>query len=126
MLHWQAHGENFAADHSMYDGMYKSLKKEIDTWAEKTVYMCGTQSVDDISIMRIAINWLDRWSKFKSEAEIAFVPELDYQATAKNVIDELRKSGMLTLGIEDFLISSMNDHERNLYQLKQRFNLQKV
>lgn len=126
MLHWQAHGPNFAGDHAMYKGIYKSVSKEIDTWAEKIVYLIGPNAVGDVYIVSIIGQWIDRWSKLKTEAEIALVPELDFQSLAKSVIEELRQSGKLTLGVDDFLVSACNSHETNLYQLKQRFDLQKV
>lgn len=126
MLHWQAHGPSFGGDHKMYKHIYKSVTDEIDAWAEKIVFMLGPQAVNDTSTVALAAKWIERWSKLGTEAEIAVVPELDFQVTVKSVIEEMKQSGRLTLGTDDFLVSACNNHETNLYQLKQRFDLQKI
>jgi len=126
MLHWQAHGPNFAGDHKMYKTIYKSFTDEIDTWAEKIVYYAGPQAVDDKVVIASINSWIDRWSKLKSEAEVALVPELDFQVLSKQLLNEMKQSNTLSLGVDDFIMSSLNAHERNLYMLKQRFDLQKI
>jgi DNA-binding ferritin-like protein len=126
MLHWQAHGPSFAGDHKMYKTIYKSVTSEIDTWAEKLVYYVGPQSVSDSQVVGSINYWISRWGKLTSEAEIAIVPELDFQTLSRSVIEDLRKSGKLSLGIDDFIMSSCNNHERNLYMLQQRFDLQNI
>lgn len=126
MLHWQAHGPSFGGDHKMYKKIYKSVTDEIDTWAEKIVYYAGPQAVSDTAVVASINFWIERWNSLKSEAEIAIIPELDFQVTAKKVIEELKKSGSLSLGVDDFIMSSCNSHETNLYMLKQRFDLQKI
>ena len=126
MLHWQAHGPSFGGDHKMYKTIYKSVTDEIDTWAEKLVYYAGPQSVSDTQVLSSINYWIARWSALKSESEIALIPELDFQTLSRKIIEELKQSGKLSLGVDDFIMSSCNKHERNLYMLQQRFDLQKV
>lgn len=125
-LHWQARGSSFAGDHKLYKTLYKSVTDEIDDLGEKIVYYQGAQSVSTPVIFEAMNKWAAKWNSLKSEAEYAIVPELDFQFAAKSLLDQLKVSGKLTPGIDDYLMSACNKHERNLYMLKQRFDLQKI
>ncbi len=118
--HWQVKGQPYYGDHLLMDKLYNSLPEEIDTLAEKIVAEFGAEAVEmtaQMAEMSLQIQAISEASK--SPLHRALCVEEFLQDLFEYVYDELE--GQMSLGLDDFIMSIANDHETNLYLLKQRF-----
>jgi DNA-binding ferritin-like protein len=118
--HWQVKGMPYYGDHLLMDKLYNSLPEEIDTLAEKIVAEFGGEAVD----LNAQMAEMSMQVKAISEASTdplhrALCVEEFLQDLFEVVYDELE--GQMSLGMDDFIMATANDHETNLYLLKQRF-----
>lgn len=117
--HWQVSGENFYSDHKLFNKLYNSLQEDVDTLAEKMVCYFKAASVD-------SIDQATRMQKILIQATetnlIARAIRLEKMLLAQLALsfDILSQSGMLSLGLDDFISATASSHERNLYLLTQR------
>jgi DNA-binding ferritin-like protein len=123
--HWQVKGSSFYGDHELMERLYAGLVDEIDTLAEKIVSNFGSDSVNPVEQAQAMANVMmpvaeDRSNQ--SPLERALFVEDALQIFFKAAYNYLKKSGFLTLGMDDFIMSMANNHETNLYLLRQRLN----
>lgn len=118
--HWQVAGESFYGDHTLLDRLYNSLPEEIDTLAEKIVAEFGAEGVD---IEDQLVRFIDVAKPMRADAtplQRALVYEELLQKELKKAYDTLKSMDALSLGLDDFLMSTANTHETNLYLMRQR------
>ncbi len=119
--HWQVHGENFYGDHLLMEKIYKAIKKDIDTLAEKMVGMSGGQIVNPLEQTYFLLGFVNEvCHKEYTPIERAFLVEKNLQTILKRVYEELKGMKEITLGMDDFIMQMANDHETFLYLLTQR------
>lgn len=118
--HWQASGPTFYADHLMFDRLYKSLKTEVDTLAEKMVSMFGGKAVELSDQLEIQTYLASVWEKQQDLIVRALVIEEGIQRMFEATYEKLEEIGFMTLGLDDFIMGSASEHETNLYLIKQR------
>lgn len=118
--HWQMQGEPFYADHLLFEKMYTGMVPEIDALAEKMVQIYGRDAVAVESHFGVMAAWVSRWLPEQDPYGRALGAERDFQAGIKQVYDEMKALGVLSLGMDDFLMSTASAHETNLYLLQQR------
>ena len=123
--HWQVKGSSFYGDHELMERLYTSLVEEIDTLAEKIVSNFGSDSVNPVEQAQIMANAMMPVAESRSNQnplERALFVEDTLQLFFKAAYRYLKKSGFLTLGMDDFIMAMANNHETNLYLLRQRLN----
>lgn len=121
--HWQVKGESYYGDHQLMERIYGSLTDEIDTLAEKIVSMFGPEGVEPVSQAQIMANTLLPMAEMHSQHDPikrALLVEEALQLVFKKVYALLKNQGSLSLGMDDFIMSMANNHETNLYLLRQR------
>lgn len=124
--HWQVHGENFYGDHLLMEKIYKAIKKDIDTLAEKMVGMAGGQIVNPLEQTYFLLGFVNEvCHKEYTPIERAFLVEKNLQTILKRVYEELKGMKEITLGMDDFIMQMANDHETFLYLLTQRLTEKK-
>lgn len=118
--HWRVGGKNYYGDHLLLERLYNSVGEEIDQLAEKMVEKYGEDSVDlhgQIDHMHTVIKGIAKISCNLKRAQAA---EKMLQRLFKMSYDKLKENDELSLGMDDFLMASANNHETNCYLLRQR------
>jgi hypothetical protein len=118
--HWQTKGDPYYGDHLLFERLYSGMVPEIDTVAEKLVQMHGSGAVAVELIHPVTGAWLSRWLPETDPVGRSLGAERDFQQALRSVYEDLKESGELSLGLDDFLMATANAHETNLYLLQQR------
>ena len=123
--HWQTRGDPFYGDHQMFSKMYEGIEDEIDTLAEKLVGEFGPAAVDPVAQAHLMANMLEAHAS-DDPVQRALSVEEGLQDTFKHVYSELKDTGALSLGMDDFIMGAANTHDSFLYLLRQRTRLHKT
>lgn len=118
--HWRVGGKTYYGDHRLLERLYNSVGEEIDGLAEKMVEKYGEDSVDlhgQIDHMHTVIKGV---AKISCNFKRAQAVEKMLQKLFKLSYDKLKEAEDLSLGMDDFLMASANNHETNCYLLGQR------
>jgi DNA-binding ferritin-like protein len=124
--HWISKGEPYYGDHLLFEKLYGSLGEQIDALAEKMVGLGGDHFVCIKTIMSMTakilshLPFMDENTLGYELAESGLKLEKMFLACTKNLYNKMKEDGSLTLGFDDMLMSLYNEHERNVYLLKQR------
>ena len=131
-LHWTAHwasdGVASEQDHLLFGEMYKQMATNIDEMAEKIVGMFGSKSIDAYSLLAVSQEHIERFKSIESLSETAqkkrllrsLAVEEDFQITLRTVYDILENAKALSLGMDDFIMATANQHDVFIYKLQQR------
>jgi DNA-binding ferritin-like protein len=117
--HWQARGESAYGDHLLFQRLYESVEDHSDTLAEKMVGLYGNDAVSTLGLAPKFDSWVSRWSAVQCPHERGLLSEDDFQQVCRQSYEKLGDLGELTLGMDDFLMATANDHETNQYLLRQ-------
>ena len=118
--HWQVQGTSFYADHQMFERFYGNLTVEIDALAEKMVAMFGEGAVALPPQMRWQAFLAAEWDEFDDIYYRAYHIEKFLQEHFLKTYEALKHLKQLTLGLDDYLMATSNEHETNQYLLGQR------
>ena len=121
--HWQVKGESQYGDHQLLERIYTGLIEEIDTLAEKIVGMYGSSGVQPVEQAQLMANTILPLAEAHSENDPirrALIIEEALQKCFYNIYNHLKEMNALSLGMDDFIMSIANEHETNLYLLRQR------
>ena len=125
--HHVTRGTGFAGDHALlYTEIYEAYEGALDTAIEKAIGLMDDQSVaDPCSILAGACDILGDYKTpiTCSSMEIAIhalKAEKDFLALTEQVFKGLESCGCLSLGLNDFLAATANQHETFVYKLQQR------
>ena len=117
--HWQAKGENYYSKHLLFQKLYSELTTQYDDLAEKMVSYFGEDAIDKIDMLASSSKWVQKWNKEKDIITMSLNAEQDLQIKLKIAYDKLKKENKLSLGLDDFIMSLANEHEKNIYLLGQ-------
>jgi len=117
--HWVARGDAFYGDHLMFQRLYTSLGDQVDTLAEKLVGTYGPEAVNPEDMLGMFMFWNERWDSVECLHRRGLTSEKDCQTVIEETYEELKESGELSLGMDDFLMSLASEHETNQYLLRQ-------
>lgn len=117
-FHWNVTGPHFSDYHKFFEEMYESSAELIDDIAER-IRMLGEKSPATMEFF-LKNSFLNEQSNYNLPAE-EMVAELlaDTQKTIsqmRKAIDEIGET--MDKGTEDFLIATMQDHEKNAWMLR--------
>lgn len=118
-VHWTSKGENFYGDHLLFERIYDASLQEIDGFAEKAVGIAGEESVNPIKLTEKA---LDKLKELPTDDLLSAAVKLEeFLTTATQALyTQLKEAKQLTLGMDDLLMKIYDQHEENLYLIKQR------
>jgi DNA-binding ferritin-like protein len=112
-------GPTFYSDHRLFQRLYESVQAQVDTLAEKMVGAYGEDAVDGMDVGAKFESWVRRWNQVDCLHKRGLLSEQDFQSTCLKVYESLGQSGDLSLGMDDFLMATANEHETNEYLLRQ-------
>lgn len=120
--HWQVKGPSYYGDHLMMERLYTGvLDANIDTLAEKLVALYGSEVIDN-PILLLTFNECVGEAKKPSTCPIRRALHLlqILQGQFNQAYKIGTGSGEITLGLDDFLMATANEHETFIYLLQQR------
>jgi DNA-binding ferritin-like protein len=121
--HWKVRGEPFYGDHLLFQKLYEAVGEEIDTLAEKIVGIYGPGAITNLSLLSDTHKFVANHAASgvgDNPYQCALLMEEHLQRALKLAYDELKASGEMSLGLDDFLMATANAHETALYLLRQR------
>ncbi|MFZ4768643.1 MAG: ferritin-like domain-containing protein [Ferruginibacter sp.] len=120
--HWICDKTTFYGDHLLFQRIYEKTDSHVDTVAEKTVGIFGAEFIKPSFFGKIIAETLEQADSTNLDSLLAtsLAAEQALLKQAKELYDELKESGDMTLGIDDLIMSIASDHEENVYLLKQR------
>lgn len=119
--HWQVHGESYYGDHLLFERLYTGpLTEQIDGLGERMVAYFGVPSVNSHGVLARTSRYVDAWNRISDPYKRALKGERELQSAIQVAYDEGKAGGVLSLGLDDFLMSLSNEHDTNIYLLQQR------
>lgn len=124
--HWISKGEPYYGDHLLFERLYGSMGGQIDSLAEKMVGLGGDHFVCVKTVMEMTSKILSHIPTMDEDtlgyelAQIGLRLERAFLNCTKNLYNKMKEEESLTLGFDDMLMSLYNEHEGNVYLLKQR------
>jgi hypothetical protein len=117
--HWQAGGDAAYGNHLLFQRLYEGLGPQIDELAEKMVGYQGIHAVHPVRSIDFTAQWLARWDTIACPFQRGLQSEVDFQDSVRKTYDVLKEIGVMTLGLDDWLMATANAHETNTYLLQQ-------
>jgi len=117
--HWQVDGHDAYGNHLLFERLYNGTVSQVDDLAEKMVGYLGPVVVDPADSAVRTAAWVHKWSLVECHWHRGLASEEDAQAAIKNAYTTIKEAGLMTLGLDDFLMSLANDHESATYLLQQ-------
>lgn len=117
--HWTTVGDNFYGDHQLYQRLYEMAQEHLDMAAEKTMGLFS----DALSMQNFSKYTNEFISKTSVPGDVltsSIQAEKAILDVIENAYESIKKSNLMTLGLDDFLMSLANDHEESIYLLNQR------
>jgi len=113
--HWAAKSYG---NHLLFQRLYEESQEIADSAAERTVGLCGElmfEGSEDSIVKRFIPQNKDNASLLKS----SLAAEKAFQTLAKKVYEYLKSKKMLTLGLDDLIMSQASEGESHIYLLQQ-------
>jgi DNA-binding ferritin-like protein len=118
MTHQQNHWETQAyGDHLLFQRLYEDAQVMADDAAERTMGLCGEAIFEGEEA--IAKKFEARVKTLSSLLESSLEIEQAFQTVSQNTYDALKEKEMLTLGLDDLIMSQASQSEVHIYLLQQ-------
>ncbi|NBQ99351.1 MAG: hypothetical protein EBT79_02250 [Actinobacteria bacterium] len=118
--HWQTKGPTYYGNHLLFQRLYESVQGEIDALAEKIVGYVGPVSVDIQGQAGLISTHLNAFAFYGEDHHVRGLrTEEAVQQYIKAAYDGIKEAGMMTLGLDDWLMATASAHETNQYLLQQ-------
>lgn len=128
--HHLTKGPAFIAAHeSLYGKIYKTIGDDYDTLIEKFIYTLDNEEIAcPIMISSLTSKILMKYDSpanldERSISAMALVLLVDHMKGIERLKEVLKASGMLTLGMDDFLAAAYNQYESYAYKLNQHLKV---
>jgi DNA-binding ferritin-like protein len=120
--HWLTRGNTFYGDHLLFERIYKNTLEDLDLAAEKLIGLFGDAALDYDTQTELLHKVLGKYSKLEgSPTHQILAAEKDFLKLSQQFYDILAEGkDLLSLGLDDALMSIASRHEENTYLLKQR------
>lgn len=116
--HWQCASSNFYGNHLLFQRIYEDVASDVDEAAEKTIGLFGNEFLNfDNQIKLIQI--VSANIKGDSFLTKSLETEKKFSKLATKIRNELSNNKLLSLGLEDMIISHINKSENRCYLLEQ-------
>jgi DNA-binding ferritin-like protein len=120
--HWTTKGNSFYGDHLLFQRLYEAAQESADATAEKFIGIFGEQAVDCATQQQLMAEVLKKYSGKDSAIDMSISIEKDFVKLAQTVYDIFKNEDVMTLGLDDTIMSIANKHEEAVYLLQQTKN----
>jgi len=118
LLHQQNHWlAQCYGDHLLFQRLYEDAQELSDDAAERVMGLCGDAIFEGEEA--IAKKFEARVPTLSSLLESSLEAEKSFQDVAQNTYDALKQKDMITLGLDDLIMSQASQGEVHIYLLKQ-------
>lgn len=118
--HWTARGIAFFSDHKLFERLYGSAAEAADTAAEKMIGLFGADGVDYEAQTELMSKVAARYSHLSgSPVEMSLAIEKDFLDFSKEAYQAFDEEGVLSLGLDDMIMSIASERETSCYLLQQ-------
>jgi hypothetical protein len=124
-------GAGFSGDHAfLYHKIYTEIQDEMDAAIEKVVGLTNNEMLAcPVRITDLAMAVLEHYptpagSTCLMIASVGLQMAKEYLQGLELLYRDLKEAGLLTLGLDDFLMTSANTHEGYVYLLQQRVKVE--
>jgi DNA-binding ferritin-like protein len=117
--HWNAQSYG---DHLLFQRIYESSSEMADAASERAIGLCGSNMVEFENEEAIAKKFAPRIKTLYSLLESSLAIEKAFQSLAEDVYNTIKEKNMLTLGLDDLIMSQASESEVHIYLLQQAMN----
>lgn len=118
--HWTTNGESFYGDHLLFERLYESVIKDVDTCAEKFMGLFGEEPLDYKAQADLLHKVLLKYSELDgSPIEMSLAVEKDFIQYSKYAYNCFEEEDALTLGLDDMITAISGKREEAVYLLQQ-------
>ena len=125
--HHVTRGASFFGDHAdAYGKLYNELSADFDKAVEKAIGLTNDEEMAcPVHITKMACQVICKYPSPVSLTSLAMAScalemENHHNQLVTAIFHELEDAGCLTLGLDDMLMATVNDHEGHIYMLQQR------
>ncbi len=119
--HWLAEGDSSYGDHLLFERTYETAQKGLDASAEKMIGLFGKEALDFSTQNVLLGRALSYYKELEGDpATMCLSVEKSFLKLSQELYDLFEQEDVLTLGLDDFLMSNASDHEENVYLLQQK------
>ena len=125
--HHVTRGTGFFGDHAdAYGKLYNELSADFDKAVEKAIGLTNDEEMAcPVHITKMACQVICKYPSPVSLTSLAMAScalemEKHHNQLVTAIFHELEDAGCLTLGLDDMLMATVNDHEGHIYMLQQR------
>lgn len=116
--HWLTKGMAFYGDHLLFERLYKAAAESADLAAEKFIGLFNENGLNIAAQATFISKLLAKYQEDNLHAA-ALKLEKDFLAFSQQAYDLFEEEGVMTLGLDDMLMSIASKHEEACYLLQQ-------
>ncbi len=121
--HWTTKGEMFYGDHLLFERIYNSALENLDLAAEKFMGLFGEESLNFDLQTELLNKILTKYKNLEgSPVEMSLAIEKDFLKFAQASYNEFKEADVISLGLDDAIMSISNKREEAVYLLQQILN----
>jgi DNA-binding ferritin-like protein len=118
--HWTTRGDPFYGDHLLFERLYKATAEDADSAAERFIGLFGLEAVDYNKQTELMNKVAKKFESLHDDPiNLALTAEKAFIEFAKAAYDVFEDEGVLSLGLDDLIMSIASTHETAIYLLKQ-------
>ena len=117
--HWQVVGGSFYGNHLLFERLYQSVQEQVDQLAEKIAGYLGAEVLGLDEQMEHMMAYTQKWSQVSCHHRRGIQSEADLQRAIRSAYEGIKQVKAMTLGLDDWLMATANDHDENEYLLQQ-------
>ena len=118
--HWTTKGQMFYGDHLLFERLYDSAVKDLDTAAEKFIGVLGEECLDYDFQAEMLNRVLVKYKNLEgSPVQMSLAIEKDFIKYSQQIYKLLEDEDRLTLGLDDMIMSISSKREEAVYLLNQ-------
>lgn len=122
--HWQIKGPGYYGNHLLLERLYSDTAKGSDQAAERAVGLFGSRCVNMATQAGLIYKIVGRYTtesdgEYKEYLLSSLKAEQDFLKLSRTTYEALKKSGAITLGLDDLIMATASNSEEHVYLLKQ-------
>lgn len=117
--HWRVRGVGFYGQHLLLQRLYEKTFELEDSFGERLVSYFGPAAVEPKAQAEMTLAWISKWSKIADPIAQSLTVANDISKTIESAYKIMKKSGHITLGLDDLLMSTSSQIDEQIYLLQQ-------